>query len=353
MPRTVTAGRAQSMSETVPEPSSLPPSTMPASTRKSSGGYGAPAQVWVLSSPVIVVLPSLVAQRGQDLDQRGQRVGRRAAEHPGVHLGGERLHPHHDVDHPAQAHGHRRVADGRVAGVADQDRVGAQQVGVAGHELLEPAGAHLLGALDDELEVDRDVVTERPQRGQVHDDVALAVRRSAAVPAAAHLGELERRGPPGGVVERRLHVVVRVEQHRRRVRVAARPGADHGHAAVGRLLEVGVGEAALGERVQHPLGCPGALLGRVLPGVGDGRDRHQLGQVGAGLRHQVPYGGPGGLDVHRLLVDQVVVEVEVVDELLEVLELVGAVDRDDRDLLPGPTHRPPRLGRAPGSSRRR
>ena len=50
------------------------------------------------------------------------------------------------------------LPDGRVAGVADQDRVGAQQVGVLGHEGLEAAGALLLGALDDQLEVHRHVV---------------------------------------------------------------------------------------------------------------------------------------------------------------------------------------------------
>ena len=66
-----------------------------------------------------------------------------------------------------------------------------------GHEVLEATGALLLGSLDDELEVDRDVVAERPQGGQVHDDVALAVGGAPAVPAAVDLGQLERRGAPG------------------------------------------------------------------------------------------------------------------------------------------------------------
>ena len=57
---------------------------------------------------------------------------------------------------PAQRRGQGRQADREVAGVADDDRVGAQQVGVLGHERLEPAGALLLGALADHLDGDRD-----------------------------------------------------------------------------------------------------------------------------------------------------------------------------------------------------
>ena len=109
MPRMVIAGRAQSMSETLPSPSSDTPSSTPASARNCSGGYGSPVQVWVLSSPVIVVLPSLVAEGGQHRDQRGERVGGGAAEHAGVELGRERLDGDHDVDHAAQAHGRGRV----------------------------------------------------------------------------------------------------------------------------------------------------------------------------------------------------------------------------------------------------
>ena len=58
MPRMVTAGRAHSMSDTLPSPSSETPWRIPASAVNCSGGYGAPDQVRVLSSPVIVVLPA-------------------------------------------------------------------------------------------------------------------------------------------------------------------------------------------------------------------------------------------------------------------------------------------------------
>ena len=61
----------------------------------------------------------------------------------------------------AQADGHRGTAHGRVAGVADEDRVRPQQIGVLGDERLQAAGALLLGPLDDQLQVDRQLITER------------------------------------------------------------------------------------------------------------------------------------------------------------------------------------------------
>jgi hypothetical protein len=42
-----------------------------------------------------------------------------------------------DVGHAAQAHRDGPLAHGRVPGIADQDRIGAQQVGVPGHEALQ------------------------------------------------------------------------------------------------------------------------------------------------------------------------------------------------------------------------
>ena len=57
---------------------------------------------------------------------------------------GERLDGHDDVDVAAQAQGDRGMADRGVAGVGDDDGVGAQEIGVLGDERLEPAGALLL-----------------------------------------------------------------------------------------------------------------------------------------------------------------------------------------------------------------
>ena len=81
------------------------------------------------------------------------------------------------------------------------------------------------------------------------------------------------------VVERRLHVVVGVQQHRGCVGARARSGADDGVAAVRGLRQPGVGEAEGGEVVEHPLRGPVALLGRELARVGDRPDGDQLGQL--------------------------------------------------------------------------
>lgn len=105
----------------------------------------------------------------------------------------------------------------------------------------------------------------------------LAVSGAASVPAAGDLGELERRGAPGVVVEGRLDVAMRIEQHGRSVGTGSGKGADHRLTAVGRWVQPDVGEPKLTERVDYPLCRLGALLGRKLPWVGHGTDRHELG----------------------------------------------------------------------------
>ena len=82
-------------------------------------------------------------------------------------------------------------------------------------------GADLLLALDEHHDADRQVVAVRPDRGQVGGDAGLVVGGAAAVEAAVALGRLERRRVPVGVVVLGLHVVVGVEQHRRRALAGA------------------------------------------------------------------------------------------------------------------------------------
>ncbi len=163
----------------------------------------------------------------------------------------------------------------------------------------------------------------------MHEDVALAVRCAPSVPATVHLGQLERRGPPRLLVQWRLNVVVGVEQHGRRGRVGGRPRAVDGVASVGSLLEAEVDEADLGERVHQPSGRPGALLRRELPGVRNRLDCDQLGQVGAGLRHQ-----PGDplAQLHPGHSLDHVVQLQVIGELRELGQLLRAVGLDDREL---------------------
>ena len=82
----------------------------------------------------------------------------------------------------------------------------------------------------------------------------------------------------------------------------------------------------LGERVDDPLRGLLALLGRVLLGIGDGTERNQLGEVGLRLAHQA-----GDRLAPSSVTDGVVV-LEVLELVTEVLDLFGAVRRDDREL---------------------
>jgi hypothetical protein len=158
------------------------------------------------------------------------------------------------------------VAYGRVPGVADQDGIGTQLVGVSGHEALQGSGG-FFGPLHDQFQVDRHLVAKGAQRGQVHHDVAFAIGGAAAVPAPVHLGQLERRGPPVGLAQRRLDVVMGVEQHGRRAWVRARPAPEHGVAPIGHVRQPGVGKAGTGKGVQYPLRRAGAFFRRELAGV--------------------------------------------------------------------------------------
>jgi hypothetical protein len=110
-----------------------------------------------------------------------------------VHEGLERAHRHRDVRYAAQRRGEGGDARGEVAGVGDDDRVGVQQVGAAGNEGLQAAGALFLRPLGDELDPDRKLALQGAQGGQVHHDVALAVGGAAPVPASVALGELKHR----------------------------------------------------------------------------------------------------------------------------------------------------------------
>ena len=90
MPSTVAAGRAQIMSATA-SPSRSTPSRTFASLRNCSGGYATPPRSGSSSSPLDRRVAVLVPQGGQHGDQRGEGVGRRPAEHAGVHRAGQRV----------------------------------------------------------------------------------------------------------------------------------------------------------------------------------------------------------------------------------------------------------------------
>ena len=156
-----------------------------------------------------------------------------------------------------------------VAGVADDDGVGGQQLRVLLGVPLQTARALLLRALHDHLDADRHAAVRRSARSasQVHEQPALAVGRAAPVPAPVALGQLERRRE-----SRRPRPAAAA---RRSARTAARSGAPcgPGQEAVDGLRAVRgveqrhVLEALGGQRAGHPARRPSRT-----PRAGTGAD---------------------------------------------------------------------------------
>ncbi len=76
-------------------------------------------------------------------------------------------------------------------------------------------------------------------------DPCLVVGSAATVHAAVALGRLERRRLPLAVIAFRLHVVMGVQEHRRRSRRGRMPGDDGGRAAFAddlHIAEPGLGQ---------------------------------------------------------------------------------------------------------------
>ena len=212
--------------------------------------------------------------------------------------------------------------------VADENRVGAKQVGVLHNERLETAGSLLLGSLADDLQRHGRLPPQRAQGGQVGGQAPFAVGGAAPVPTVVPRGQLPGWGLPA-FVGRGLHVVMEVEEDRRRPRRSGDLAGD-GLAPVGGLVGADVLDADARERVDRPLDHPLALLG--LAAVRDRPERDRSREVLPRLRHQ-------GLDLFAesvlghgplTLVADRVVEFPVLEEVLDVGPLLGAVDVDDR-----------------------
>ena len=270
----------------------------------------------------------LVAHGVEHADERSERVRCGAAEHARVHGALKRPYGHPDPGHPAQARGQGRHADRDVPRVADENRVGAKQVGVLHNERLETAGSLLLGSLADDLQRHGRLPPQRAQGGQVGGQVPFAVGGAAPVPTVVPRGQLPGWATPS----------------LRRPRAARRDGsrggpsappavrdlAGDGLAPVGGLVGADVLDADARERVDRPLDHPLALLG--LAAVRDRPERDRSREVLPRLRHQ-------GLDLFAesvlghgplTLVADRVVEFPVLEEVLDVGPLLGAVDVDDR-----------------------
>ena len=123
-------------------------------------------------------------------------------------------------------------------------------------EVVEMLAADFLLALDDELHVHRQasvLLQVRFDRLEVHEHLALVVGGAARVDLAVADRRLERRRLPEIQRIDRLHVVVAVEQNRRRTR-RAEPVAVH-HRIAGRLDQPDVLQADAPHLVGAPVGA--------------------------------------------------------------------------------------------------
>ena len=191
-------------------------------------------------------LPVVVVQGGQDPRERRDRVDRGSAVGPAVHRQVERPHRDDAVDDAADARLERGDPGSPVPTVGHADHVGYEELPVPADQEGEVLGAGLLLALDQDLDGDRRLALPCPHRGSVHDDAALVVGGAPPVEAAvANLG-FERRAGPLLVRSLGLHVVVRVQQHRRRA------GGTRDLAEHGRVVDVGELDRAGRHRTPRP-----------------------------------------------------------------------------------------------------
>ena len=146
-------------------------------------------------------------------------------------------------------------------------------------EVVEVDAADFLFALEDDLDVHRQpavLLQVRFDRLEVHEDLALVVGGAARVDLAVAHGRLERRRLPQ--IERvdRLHVVVAVEENRRRARRAEPVAVDDRIAR--RVDEPDVLQADAAHLVGAPFGAP-LHVGRVLGQRADARNREKRLQL--------------------------------------------------------------------------
>ena len=235
-------------------------------------------------------------QRREDLGQRGDRVGHRAAEAPGVEVEGSALDVHLDSSKTAEPGAERRQARRDDRRVGDHENVGPEAFLLARHDVLEVDGAGLLLALDDQLEVEWQLAADGEDclhRFEVHPYLPLVVNGAPRIQIPVADLRLEGRRAP--LIERvdRLDIVVAVDECRRQRRIHEALGVDRGMP--GGFDELGVVKADLAS-----LG--GEVLG-VAPDVG--------GMCRIGRDAWDPEGGNQLVDVALLIAGAVVIQVRI------------------------------------------
>ena len=219
-----------------------------------------------------------IGQRGQHANEHVGGVLDATAVLPGVDVVRRPLDADLPVRDAAEPVADRRdsLVVERVA-VGHDAHVGVQQVGVIVDERLDRRGADLLVTLEEEAQVHR-----QPAGGldpglgrlEVHEQLALVVADAAGEDAPVLVARLERRADPLVVGVGRLHVVVAVHQHGRRVGTRMEPIAGDDRMMRG-LVDGRVLDADAGHLGRDPLCRPAHLAGAV--GIGrHGLDAQEL-----------------------------------------------------------------------------
>ena len=192
--------------------------------------------------------------------------------------------------------GDGRHAGGELAAVAHHDAVARQPVGVLGDVLFQALAAHLLLALDNELQIDRQPALDGdPGLGafQVGEHLAFVVGGPPGVEVAVAAAWLEGGGDPFFQRIGRLHVVVAVDQGRRGVRHGRRLGV---HQRMPRRRDHLGGKPEAAELVGHPLRRPVHVVaaGRVGADAGNPQEFAQFLLEPGGMRLDVLVDGGHG-----------------------------------------------------------
>ncbi len=172
-----------------------------------------------------------ILERGENLRERLQRVLHDAAKVARVQVGRGTAHGNLPADEPAQRRRQRRNALGEYRRVRHDDHVARQPLLFAREKWLEVRGADFFFAFDHDFDVDGQLAVDaqvRLDRGDVHQALALVVDRAATVQLAVAHRRVERRRRPQLERVDRLHVVMAVDQHRRRAGCAEPLAVCHG-----------------------------------------------------------------------------------------------------------------------------
>src|SRR2546422_7266692 len=229
-------------------------------------------------------------QSAEQAQQLLVRVRRRSAELSRVEVGRRGANGDLGITEAAQRRVDRRPAGSHVGHVGDEDGIRAGALGLASQQIEQHPAPVLFLTFDEKPEV-HGRAAGRLDRLQQAEDLPLVVRGAAREqPAVAH-ARLERRRSP--FVERigRLHVVVPVEEQRRR---AGHLGPDSPHDGVRAAREELHLAAAQSPQLPGDPFRGGAAVGAVR---GERRDRRGAQKIRELLQQAIRGHGAKNLDV--------------------------------------------------------